>query len=195
MECSNMLLRYGVIGGLLVIVLWSWGTRSGPDEFEALNRPMLERRGMAKGGDVGEGYSLGLVRTRSLLEIRRFEVPPFFVSLGDQEGATIEDDPFAEGFEPEAPFSRSSAREILRARGIEFKDGAMASYDSDSSMLVVKNRPAQLDLVERFINNVRDEGVPKQIEVTVKFIEITNENLEELGFDWVLPLDRGVDGS
>ena len=202
---SSMLLRIGIGGGLLVVVLSSWATRSGTDAVDARALVMLERRGMANREDIGEEFSLGLVRTRALLdmlpfETRRYEVPPFFASLGDEGGAAIADDPIVEGYEPEAPYSRSSAREILRARGIEFEDGASASFNHDSATLVVTNRPAQLDLVEQLVASLQREGIPGQIEVEGKTVEITQANLEEWGFDWVLDAfeleaERNGDGS
>lgn len=192
---SNMLLRYGVGGGLLLIVLWSWGSRSETDSHQALERVMLEHRGVVERGEVGEGFSLGLERRRALLETRRFLVPPTFAPLGDEGGVVIADGLFADGVEPEAPYFRSSAREVLRTKGIEFGEGASASFYRDSSTLVVTNRPTQLDLVEQLVGSLDSNTAPKQVEVTVKFIEIADENLEELGFDWLLPLPGRGDGS
>jgi type II secretory pathway component GspD/PulD (secretin) len=49
--------------------------------------------------------------------------------------------------------------------------------------------------VEQLVGSLDSNTAPKQVEVTVKFIEIADENLEELGFDWLLPLPGRGDGS
>jgi general secretion pathway protein D len=59
-------------------------------------------------------------------------------------------------------------------------------YSPASSTLVVKNTQDQLDLVERVIEVVETTGGVKQIEVQAKFVEITQNNLKELSFDWLL---------
>jgi general secretion pathway protein D len=54
-----------------------------------------------------------------------------------------------------------------------------------SSRLVVRNTPDQLELVDAIVEQASVAG-PKQVEIESKFIEITQNNLKELGFDWLL---------
>lgn len=125
---------------------------------------------------------------------RRYQVPPFFQSIdggsGDDGGGGVVDDPFADpggGDAGNASLSRKrSAKEILENKGIQFADGATAFYIPSASELVVRNTQAQLDIVDQFVQNLIDEGVPKQIKVEAKFVEIQQNNLKELGFDWII---------
>lgn len=122
-----------------------------------------------------EEFSLGLVRTRPLLETRQYQVPPFFKSLNSPglAASNDEDDPFAEDYvPPSVPQSARSAVDILQSAGIEFEEGASASYDSKSLTLEVTNYPAQLEVVDRFTKNLVAEGVPKQIHVVSTFVEV-----------------------
>ena len=58
-------------------------------------------------------------------------------------------------------------------------------YSTSSSTLVVKNTQDQLDLVERVIEIDQSGNAIKQIEIQAKFVEITQNNLKELSFDWL----------
>ena len=80
----------------------------------------------------------------------------------------------------------SNAKDFLAARGVTFGQGAFAMYSTGSSALVVKNSQDQLDLVERVIEVQDEQNSVKQIEVQAKFVEITQNNLKELSFDWLL---------
>jgi general secretion pathway protein D len=78
-----------------------------------------------------------------------------------------------------------TARQVLENAGITFAPGSTAIYNPGTSTLIVKNTPDQMDLVEAYINSIRT-GVEKQIFITSKFIEISEELGKELGFDWML---------
>ena len=178
-----MILRIGACGGLLVIMLWSWDAGFGTIVSGVGEQSMPELRGSLEQGDLGKEFSLGLVRTRALLEMRRYKVPSFFPSLvnAGRDCASITEDPFADegdssGGSVSAP--PASAVEMLRAKGIEFEGGATASYDGDSSTLVVTNRPAQLDVGDRFVSNLVNERVPKQIKAGSTFVEIIDHAVQ-----------------
>ncbi len=125
---------------------------------------------------------------------RRYQVPPFFQSLGgggDGGGdAAIADDPFADagdaGGGGGSLARKMSAKEILEGKGITFGEGSTAFYIASASELVVRNTQSMLDIVDQFVNNLIDEGVPKQIKVEAKFVEVQQDNLREFGFDWVM---------
>jgi general secretion pathway protein D len=80
----------------------------------------------------------------------------------------------------------SSAKDFLQSRGVTFGQNAFAMFSPASSTLIVKNTQEQLDLVERVIEVVQGESAIKQIEIQAKFVEITQNNLKELSFDWLL---------
>jgi len=139
-----------------------------------------------------EAHAVLLVPLTSIIETmytRVFRVPPDFMSDGGGDGAGAPvDDPFA----PDAGVGggsaikpRATAREKLEKLGVAFPDGATAYFDPGSSRLIVRNTTQGLDLVEAII----DQGggkTPKQIYITTKFVEITQTNTNEFGYDWTL---------
>ncbi len=125
---------------------------------------------------------------------RRYQVPPIFQSIdgggSDDGGGGIADDPFADPGETDSRAGltrKKQAKEILESRGIVFEqENSTAFYIVSASELVVRNTQAQLDIVDQLVQNLIDEGVPKQIMVEAKFVEIQQNNLKELGFDWII---------
>jgi general secretion pathway protein D len=82
--------------------------------------------------------------------------------------------------------NRESAKDFLESQGVSFDiKGAGAQFLPQSSRLVVRNTPDQLELVDAIVEQASVAG-PKQVEIESKFIEITENHLKELGFDWLL---------
>ena len=81
--------------------------------------------------------------------------------------------------------SRLSAREFLEAQGVPFPPGSSAVYQTNSSRLIVKNTQEALDLVDTLVQ-IDGDNAPKQVEIESKFVEITQNNIKELSFDWLL---------
>jgi general secretion pathway protein D len=115
--------------------------------------------------------------------IREWKVSP---SLFRESNAAITApaDPAAPA--PSAMPGSSNAKDFLAQRGVVFNTNAFAMYSPVSSTLVVKNTEDQLDLVERIVEIGQYETAIKQIEIQAKFVEITQNNLKELSFDWLL---------
>ncbi|MGZ4984853.1 MAG: Amuc_1098 family type IV pilus outer membrane protein, partial [Chthoniobacterales bacterium] len=82
---------------------------------------------------------------------------------------------------------REGAREYLESQGVPFSTvpGSSANFLPQSSRLVVRNTPDNLELVDAIVEQANVSG-PKQVEIEAKFVEITQNNLKELGFDWLL---------
>src|SRR6266699_1114748 len=81
--------------------------------------------------------------------------------------------------------NREGAKEFLEAQGVPFPEGASANFLPESSRLIVRNTQDNLDLVDALVEQA-NLAIPKQVEIESKFIEITQNNLKELGFDWLL---------
>ncbi len=47
------------------------------------------------------------------------------------------------------------------------------------------HQPDNVELVDAIVEQANVSG-PKQVEIEAKFVEITQNNLKELGFDWLL---------
>ncbi len=124
---------------------------------------------------------------------RIYKVPPDFETMtsggGDAAAPAAAADPFAAGGAAPAAASglikRQNAKEILSSQGIAFPDGATAVFNKVTSQLIVKNTQPNLDLVEAFVDSIIGR-ITKQVYVTTKFVEVTQKNTDELGFDWLL---------
>jgi general secretion pathway protein D len=121
---------------------------------------------------------------------RSFLVPPDFQtsldSGGDAGGGAAAADPFAEptvGGGATALQPRKPILELLKGAGIVFADGSSATL-SNSGTLLVTNTPSELDKVEQLVQAMNK--APKQVKITTKFVEISQENSDELGFDWII---------
>lgn len=121
---------------------------------------------------------------------RTFSVPPGFISSLSTAGGGSDaggDDPFGggggegsgSGLKP-----KESVLVLLKKSGVSFPEGASALYLSGNSTLVVRNTTGNLDLIEQLIEQTRTEF--QQVKIMTKFVEVTQENTEELGFDWIV---------
>ena len=84
-----------------------------------------------------------------------------------------------------------NATSYLKSQGIPFPEGAFAQYIPSGNKLIVRNTQNALDLIGVIVDG--DMGAaPTQVEIESKFVEITQNNVNELGFDWLLgPLSIG----
>jgi general secretion pathway protein D len=138
-----------------------------------------------------EQYAVKIVPSASAaseqLISKDYSVPPSFEKLGvaDDGGGAAADDPFATAADQPAFAPRATAEEILKSRGIPWPEGASAFYISGSSTLTVKNTRSNMELVDAFVDSIQ-ERIVKQVEINVRFVEIQQNNQEELSFDWLL---------
>ncbi len=124
---------------------------------------------------------------------RTFRVPPDFnaaLDSGGGGGAAAAPDPFAAPTAGGASGAagalqaRKPIKELLTASGIIFGDRTSATLSS-SGVLLVTNTSAELDKVEQLVQTIVTQK-PKQVKITTKFVEISQENSDELGFDWII---------
>ncbi|MGJ8673103.1 Amuc_1098 family type IV pilus outer membrane protein [Rubritalea sp.] len=125
------------------------------------------------------------------LYTRSFSVPPDFMTLiGDTSGggSTASSDPFADPVESGGGGGIAATppvRDLLEKSGVVFPEGTTASFSRARSALTVRNTANNLDIVEQLVNDIKNQK-PKQIRIATKFVEVTQENTEELSFDWIL---------
>ena len=130
------------------------------------------------------------------LEQREFKVPPGFIASGpsgEGEQQAVAGRPLDSGG---ARLSvRQNAKDFLESQGVEFPPGASANFNPGSSRLVIRNTAPNLDLIESLVDAAMGEQ-PTQVEIEAKFVEISQNNLKELGFDWSLgPFSIGDSGA
>jgi general secretion pathway protein D len=118
---------------------------------------------------------------------KEYKVPPNFLPTKE----IAETDQFATAFTAPAEGAaprvgpRMTAREYLESQGVQFPAGANANYTPAGSRLVVRNTQDNIDLIDVIVDAV--VGVaPNQVEIESRFVEINQNNLKELGFDWLL---------
>jgi general secretion pathway protein D len=105
------------------------------------------------------------------LMLREYRVPPGFITAvpsGPGEGG-----------------SGNIAKDFLMEQGVRFPGDATANFLPRSSKLIVRNTQENLELVDALVETAT-VITPSQVEIESKFVEITQNNLEELGFDWLL---------
>ena len=133
-----------------------------------------------------EPYAVAIVPlsepTETLIS-KEYKVPPGFISTA----AAAASPTAAAGGVPGLPgtVGKSGAKEFLESQGVTFPAGASATYLASSSKLLVKNTQANLDLIDSLVE-VSLATPPSQVEIESRFLEITQNNLQELGFDWLM---------
>ena len=145
-----------------------------------------------------EPFAVNIVPIGTITEelfIKQWKVPPsLFLSGGGGAAAAAAGGGGGLGAPPAAggglegagTGGQSNAKDYLSAQGVVFPNGSLALYSKTTSTLIVKNTQDQLDLVERIIEIGQNEGGAKQIEIQAKFVEISQTNVKELSFDWML---------
>lgn len=131
---------------------------------------------------------------------RSFQVPPDFLdALNDGSGGEAEasNDPFASAPDTNGGIAglkpRGNVQDLLKTKGVPFPEKASANFIAANSTLVVRNTPTNLDLIEQIVDAMQID-TPKQIKIMTKFVEISQENNDELGFDWIVsPFGLGGD--
>lgn len=117
---------------------------------------------------------------------KEYRVPPGFIPLAPTEDSSS-------GFAPRGEIKRENtsikgradAKKFLEDNGITFPAGASAQYVSMGSKLLVRNTLDNIELIDNIVNAT--VGVaPTQVEIETKFLEVSQNNLAELGFDWML---------
>ncbi|OGV39868.1 MAG: hypothetical protein A2020_15730 [Lentisphaerae bacterium GWF2_45_14] len=85
-----------------------------------------------------------------------------------------------------------AVRKHFENRGILFPAGARIVYDSKISRLIATNTPDNLKKVEEIIYNELN-AVDPQVLIQTKFVEIAQNDLEELGFEYYYSRSGTID--
>ncbi|MFV0414922.1 MAG: Amuc_1098 family type IV pilus outer membrane protein [Chthoniobacterales bacterium] len=127
------------------------------------------------------------------LVTKEYRVPPGFIP----PGTVADPENTGSGFgnttiQPtQGIAAKTDAQVFLSSQGISFPPGSSARYIPVGSKLIVRNTQQSIDLIDSLVAAAVG-APPTQVQVESKFIEITQNNLDELGFDWLLgPLSIG----
>lgn len=146
-----------------------------------------------------EPYAVSIIPVSELsadLLTKEYRVPPGFITSSLNANASSLNAPAATGPAGTAKdtqestggrqlVNRETAKDFLVAQGVPFPQGASANFLPQSSRLIVRNTQDNLELVDALVEQANVSG-PRQVEIEAKFVEITQNNLKELGFDWLL---------
>lgn len=121
---------------------------------------------------------------------RNFNVPPDFIErlgAGGGGGESNNEGDGIFGSEEGGGSSEelSSLKETFESMGVKFPGNSNVKFIPATSTLAVTNTAVGLDKIDKIINTII-VNVPKQISITTKFVEITQQDNDELGFDWVV---------
>lgn len=122
----------------------------------------------------------------SKLVTRMYPVQPSFMDVViERQGSTAEerDEEFV-GIGGRVQTTKSEVKDFFEKAGVKFPTGATISYNSAISQLIVNNTPDNLETFERILQQIN--VIPNQVEIEARFIEIGQNDLEELGFQWIL---------
>lgn len=133
-----------------------------------------------------EPYAVAIVPlsepTETLIS-KEYKVPPGFITSSSSSSSSTPSPGTAGGLPQTA--GKSGAKEFLESQGVTFPAGASATYLASSSKLLVKNTQANLDLIDSLVE-VSASTPPSQVEIEARFLEVSQNNVQELGFDWLL---------
>ncbi|MDT8390784.1 MAG: hypothetical protein RRC34_09790 [Lentisphaeria bacterium] len=120
------------------------------------------------------------------MEVKIFDVPQgmFGIDVTKKGGDLVEwDVQEVEGTDA-AELGDTDMRGYLTQLGIEFPPKSAAKLIRNKTRLWVRNTPENIRLVEEYLEaNTIDPG---QVTIEAKFVEITQNDLEALGFEWLI---------
>ncbi len=124
---------------------------------------------------------------------KSYRVPPDFITTAPTDPAAGAAAPAADPFAAASPAAgaggavmrRLGAKEFLESRGVTFPEGAGASYNPVVNMLTVRNTAKNINTVDTLVEQALNVS-PKMAVIEVKIVEIGNNKLDEMGFDWLL---------
>jgi general secretion pathway protein D len=110
--------------------------------------------------------------------------------FGDSSAAASAPDPFAPsaptgGNAPSANEKTEALQAFFQRAGVNFElPGASIAFDGEQ--LIVTQTRQNLDRMRAILRNYSEV---KQVEIEAKFLEVAQNDLEELGFDWTVTQD------
>jgi general secretion pathway protein D len=121
------------------------------------------------------------------LVTKEYRVPPGFIPASAGESVPSGPVPGGEatGDANTRITGRRNATQYFTEQGVPFPTGAFAQYIASGSKLIVRNTQAAVDLIDTIVEGATGVA-PTQVEIESKFVEISQNNLNELGFDWML---------
>lgn len=116
---------------------------------------------------------------------RMYPVQPSILDVVIQKGEAKEKTgEFIEMGGGNTTIKRGDVKEFFEKSGVPFPVGTSITYNPTISQLIVANTPENLDTFERILAQLN--VIPSQIEIEARFVEVGENDLEELGLQWML---------
>jgi len=137
-----------------------------------------------------EPYAVLIVpptESTDILLTKEYKLPPGFLSSlpAASGGAAGGGAGAAAGAAAGGTTGKASVKEYLEQNGVQFPKNASANLIRSNNKLIVKNTRENLEVIDSIIDSYQNNA-DVQVEIETKFVEIQQNNLEELGFDWLL---------
>jgi general secretion pathway protein D len=81
-----------------------------------------------------------------------------------------------------AVVASNEVQNTFRSAGVPFPPGSSLVYNSRTSTIIIRNTPENLEVFERVLSAYN--FIPSQIEIEAKFVQVSQNDLDQLGFDW-----------
>lgn len=122
------------------------------------------------------------------LETRTYKVQPSIVEtfMGGGGQAAAEGDKLEIGGGMGAGITteRKDMKQFFVNAGVPFPEGTSIVYIPGQTLLIVKNASENLENFERLLNQLNVP--PVQVEIEARFVEIGQNDLQEIGLEWLL---------
>ncbi len=79
---------------------------------------------------------------------------------------------------------KNDMQSFFERMGVKFPPGSSITYNATISQLIVNNTPENLDKLEAILPEIN--LIPSQVEIEARFVEVNQQDMEELGLEWLL---------
>lgn len=115
---------------------------------------------------------------------RMYSVQPSFINVIQEPSEAMDAGGDFVSMGGDVSLKRGDVKEFFENAGVQFPTGASITYNPTISQLIVANTAENLEAFERILQQINI--VPNQVEIEARFIEVNQDDLDELGFQWKL---------
>lgn len=96
------------------------------------------------------------------------------------------------GEETEVEETTLNIKDVLEQSGVPFPAGSKVFLDQRTGTLIIRNTPSNLIIIEDILRIL--DVTPYQIEIEARFVQISADDAEELGLEWMIQSNNFVLG-
>ncbi len=126
-----------------------------------------------------------ITRSYTVLPSIQDRASSVFRELGTSRRAST--DPFAAPVDTAPDSAQVDWKQLFADMGVQWPEGSSISYIPSINKMRVFNTPENLADVEKALEDLN--VTPRQIEIEARFVEVSQTDLESIGFEWLLTDD------